>query len=358
MATGQKRNVVFCSTVSESFGEDPAGSAWATRRITVAELPLPWPEDLLQSPHLPARLHETVHELYATLEEPWGLIGIAPDPDYSVPGLARVIDFRQTGAGARRYQRDSYLVPLEEIASILRYLAFEPAHPFLAAHRESGAEPFRDLLVCTHGSVDACCATFGVPMYKLLKAMASQAGAPTRVWRSTHFGGHRFAATALDLPDGRYWGHLKADMLSKLIHHRAPVRELRRHYRGWAALGHPLWQIAEAELFASAGWAWTDAAITSVTGDLDADAGGQLQITFTHPKTGKGAVDLALAPNGSVKTMDSSRTAELRDAPQFRATILRQSPTACLETLAAFGAASGATTAAGTPLSPTGASGV
>ena len=79
--TTARRNVIFCSTVSEQSGEDPAGSAWATSRILIAELALPWPEDLLHSPHLPPGLHDVIHELYEAVDERWGMIGIAPDPD-------------------------------------------------------------------------------------------------------------------------------------------------------------------------------------------------------------------------------------------------------------------------------------
>lgn len=340
-STGSARKVSLCSTVSEAAGEDPAGSAWATRHIAVAELPLPWPEDLLHSPHLPAGLHDAIHELYERVEEPWGLMGIAPDPDYSVPGLARVIIFRQPDSGASTYHRESYLVPPEDMATLLRHLVFEPSHPFAAAHQDASEQGVRDLLVCTHGSVDACCATFGFPIYKLLKAMAPNATVPTRVWRSTHFGGHRFAATALDLPDGRYWGHLKADMLSKLVHLRGEVREIRRHYRGWAALEEPLWQIAEAELFATAGWAWTEAAIQGVAAELDTATGGMIRVTFTHPKTGSCAAEIVLTPNGSVLTMDHSKTADLREAAQFRAAVIRQEPVHCLETLASLEPRSG-----------------
>src|SRR5690606_40096401 len=63
---------------------------------------------------------------------------------------------------------------------------------------------------------------------------------------------------------GRYWGRLKADMLANLVHRRVASSDLRPYYRGWAALPEPLWQIAEAEIFARAGWGWLDATITGV----------------------------------------------------------------------------------------------
>jgi hypothetical protein len=324
------RKVVLCSPFSEQSGEDPAGSAWATSRIVIAELPLPWPEDLLHSPYLQAGLHDVIHELYEDQNERWGMIGIASDPDYSVPGMTRIFDLRQPGSGLQTYQRDSYLVPTEKSAELVHMLAFDGENPALDAHRKPDDQKTHDILICTHGSVDACCATFGFPIYKLLKAMANQAATTTRVWRCTHFGGHRFAATALHLPDGRYWGHLKADMLSKFVHRNAPVREFRRHYRGWAALAEPLWQIAEAELFAAAGWAWTDAAITGIKGQVDAESGGTLSISFSHSITGDATVDVLIEPAGSITTMDSSKTAEHREAPQFRAAIVREQPSDCL----------------------------
>jgi hypothetical protein len=247
--------------------------------------------------------------------------------------MSRVIDFRQPNHGFQRYRRDSYLVPTEEMAGVARMIAFDEENPALSAYREPDDQSMRDILICTQGSIDACCATFGFPVYKLLKAMANQADTPTRVWRCTHFGGHRFAATALHLPDGRYWAYLKADMLSKFIHRRVPVRDLRRHYRGWAAFADPFWQIAEAELFATAGWAWTDATVTSIDGQVDPETGGELTVSFTHPITGEVSVDITIEPAGSVTTMDSTKTAEYRDAPQFRATITRQHPTDCLTQL-------------------------
>lgn len=51
-------------------------------------------------------------------------------------------------------------------------------------------------LVCTHGRRDACCAVHGRPVAAALEDDGVE------VWETTHTGGHRFAATALVLPDG------------------------------------------------------------------------------------------------------------------------------------------------------------
>jgi hypothetical protein len=216
------------------------------------------------------------------------MIGIASDEEYSRNGMSWIFDLQQRDSVASAYHRDSYLVPSEEMVHYLRLLSYEPEHPDLEEVRQPDDQLTRDFLVCTHGAVDACCATMGYPMYKLMRVMADQAETPVRVWRCTHFGGHRFAATALEAPGGRYWGRLKADMLAKLVHQRGTARELRPHYRGWAALPETLWQIAEAELFATVGWGWTDATVTSIEGTVTPEHGGNLTLAFTLPSGGAG----------------------------------------------------------------------
>jgi hypothetical protein len=326
-----KPRVTFCATVSEESGEDPAGSSWALRRMIFFELPLPWPENSLQARNAPEGLEAFMWEMYKELPEPWGMIGIAPDPDYSVDGMTRIFDLQLRDGLASTYHRESYLVPSGETVRYLRLLSFEPDHADLAAARQPDDQVTRDFLICTHGSVDACCATMGYPMYKLMRMMADQAATPVRVWRCTHFGGHRFAATALEAPDGRYWARLKADMLAKLVHRRAAVRELRPHYRGWSALPEPLWQVAEAEIFARAGWAWTEVTVTGITGEATPEDGGVLTFRFTHPSCTSGEVDVELTPAGTLQTMDSTNDDHLRDAPQYTARVIRQHPEKCLD---------------------------
>ncbi len=321
--------VTFCSAVSEASGEDPAGSAWALRRMALVELPLPWPYNVLEGRNVPADLSALLYEIWDADGADTGMIGIASDPEYSVDGMRRVIDLRQGNDLAATYRRDEYLVPEDELVAHLRRLAFEPDHAEVARHLVDADPGTRDFLVCTHGAIDACCATFGYPVYKLMRAMASTAPVPTRVWRSTHFGGHRFAATALEAPQGRYWGHLKPEMLAGLVRQTATPRDLRRHYRGWAALNDRLWQIAEAELLATAGWAWSSAVITGITGEATEPDGGTLTVAFRHP-AGDGEVDVEIMSTGSVQTMDQSKTGELRDAPQYEVRIAAQRPDGCL----------------------------
>lgn len=333
-ATASRQQITLCSTVSEASGEDPAGSAWALRRIMLIELALPWAYNSLRSKHAPDGLEALVHDVYENLIEPWGIIAIAPDPAYRVEGKTRITDLQQRDGIAATYHRETYLAPSDDVVDYLRLLSYEPDHPNLAAARQPDDQVTRDFFICTHGAIDACCATIGYPMYRLLRTMADGAETPTRVWRCTHFGGHRFAATALEAPQGRYWAHLKADMLSSLIHRSVPVRALRKHYRGWAAIPDALWQIAEAELFATVGWSWNDVTITTISGDATPEQGGLLTVKFTHPRMmDEEIIEIDINPIGTVRTMDTSNSDEYRDAQQYRATVLSQHPAGSLERL-------------------------
>jgi hypothetical protein len=61
-------------------------------------------------------------------------------------------------------------------------------------------------LVCTHGGHDACCALRGRPLARSLPAPG-----PADVWECSHLGGDRFAANALVLPHGFYYGQVPGD---------------------------------------------------------------------------------------------------------------------------------------------------
>jgi hypothetical protein len=72
----------------------------------------------------------------------------------------------------------------------------------------SVGEPARGpvYLVCTHGGHDACCALRGRPLARSLPAPG-----PADVWECSHLGGDRFAANAVVLPHGFYYGQVTGD---------------------------------------------------------------------------------------------------------------------------------------------------
>lgn len=327
MRTSTESPVTLCSVVSEQSGEDPAGSAWANERYFMIEVPLPWPYNMLESRKLPPGINALVQRLF---EERiyWGWIWVAPDPDYSVEGMTRVVDFSlPADPPFRQYARTEYLFPTAQAAELAEIMVRTPDDPALLPYRQTTDPELRDLLVCTHGTVDACCATFGYPMYRLLRHMAPSTDAPVRVWRCTHFGGHRFAATLLDLPEGRYWGRLNAHDLSHLIRRDVPFSVLRDAYRGWSALPHPVQQIAEAEAFLHAGWEWTGYEVTPVTVPPDEERPAERQVVqfmFHQPDTGEtGSVEVELIPTTTARTMEISLGDEYVDIQQYETVLTR-----------------------------------
>lgn len=249
--------IQFCSNDSTKSGESPIGSAWYTPELIVIELPLPWPGDTLTGKNIPAGLNDLVYKRYETHGYGWGLIGCAPDDAYSVPGYFRVMHCTISPNSLGRFDRRSYLVPQAQMTESIEALFAGEILPGI----EEIQEDSRDILLCTQGSVDACCAKFGYPLYKLMRQMADNSGSNVRVWRSTHFGGHRFAPTFLEVPSGRYWGRITPQEASSLIHQTREADTFRHLYRGSATMPDPVSQAIEGELLAQTGWSLDDADI-------------------------------------------------------------------------------------------------
>lgn len=76
--------------------------------------------------------------------------------------------------------------------------------------------------------------------------------------RTSHLGGHRFAPTALILPEGTLWGYLDAKTLTAIVDRTMPVEQAFDHYRGCTGLSSPEIQVADAGALLLHGWRWLD----------------------------------------------------------------------------------------------------
>lgn len=99
------------------------------------------------------------------------------------------------------------------------------------------------LLVCTHGRRDPCCRRLGTPVYEALRAHVE----PERLWRSSHHGGHRFAANVLVLPAGIQLGRIGARDARRVAALVAAGRIPLEQYRGRTLYAPPV-QAAEVAL--------------------------------------------------------------------------------------------------------------
>jgi len=324
--SAKERNVQLCSLVSEASGESPIGSAWSTHRFLMMELPLPWGYETLASRHVPAGLKDLVYEFYAKGFS-WGPLAIAPNPSYSIGGMTRILEHTLMAEPLNAFAVRDFLVPSDDVVRFLALYANNQDAPALEGFRQPRSADARDMFVCTHGAIDACCAKFGYPVFKELTRLAAESSTPTRIWRCSHFGGHRFAPTVMEMPSGRSWGRLKDQHLGGIINHDVSSAEMRRCYRGWAALPNVLQQVAEGEAFVRGGWEWTRCAVTPSPAPEDPEAiSGTITFDYVHPDGETGSITIDVIPDRVVETMGSSSSPELHDAQQYRCEVVRVLP--------------------------------
>lgn len=310
-ATGLKSRL--CSVFAKAAGDDPAGTATSFGSYLAVEIGLPWREDVAVSTRFPKGLWPAIQDAWGT-----GIIGsftaLAPDQEYSRDGHVRLMYLKRPVEPFAAYEKYEWLMPAGETVQFVRALVAGDLSRF-ERYREKTAD-VRDLLVCTHGSMDACCGKFGYPLYNLLRFR--YAGPNLRVWRTSHIGGHRYAPTLIDFPEGRYWGHAELDAVETLLLRNRPVEELRRFYRGWAGLESVFEQVAEREIFIREGWAWTRylkaGRILERTGEKSAN----VRIEYASPDgLVSGAYDAIVENCESVTTMHRSGEGTV-EAPQYR----------------------------------------
>lgn len=297
----------FCSVVSQSNGEDPIGTADSFDTLLVMEVPQPWTEERLLSDPVLKQIHDLFHELYEQ-QIHVGIMVIAPDRNYSQPGYARVMHYQRPAQLFAEFAKQEFLIPEHQLAQIAIALFQQPDElPKFADYRQPPSS-IREMMVCTHGNVDVACARFGNPIYQQLRNQ--YASDRLRVWRCSHFGGHQFAPTLIDLPTGQVWGHLKPEILSTLVQQNRNVTDLRQFYRGWVGLTK-FEQIVEREIWMQQGWNWLNyykfgQVLATETAKEDTDW-AEIRLEFAAPDGSvTGAYEAKVEVCGSVMTARNS----------------------------------------------------
>jgi hypothetical protein len=246
----------FCNHVAIEKGLDPAGSAGHFEDAVVMERSFPWKRDYA-SMGLPAEMMKLL-ELWMQRYRETGVYGhrplfIAPDEDYSKEGYRRVTFYTRPQMPFAEFTQTEYLVPEAEMGALIWawYEAPETLSKYESYRQDAN---HRDILVCTHGAVDAACAKFGYPLYKHLRQNCASEN--LRVWRVSHFGGHVFAPTLMDMPKGDYWAYVEIEQGEQILRREGDIRQLYKHYRGWAGFEMGFLQAAESECLMLEGWEW------------------------------------------------------------------------------------------------------
>lgn len=259
----------FCSVSADRAELIPIGTGGTLARLVAIETPTPWSDrrwkpDPEGSPLQQSRSVLVDYVQHVREFGDWdkyistgvsSVLGIQPDAEWSIPGVQRVLVVTRPEAPFANFNVSEYHFPsgspkVRELTATLLYTsesldAFDDYEVEHAGHRE--------FLVCTHGTVDICCAKFGVPLYNQARA----AWPEVRAWRCTHFGGHRYAPTAWEFPAGYKWGFLDADTTRQVIERHGHPELLIRQLRGWSgAQGQS--QLLDREGLKQFGWQWLE----------------------------------------------------------------------------------------------------
>ncbi|WP_121970757.1 sucrase ferredoxin [Leptolyngbya sp. BC1307] len=258
----------FCAAASQQAGEDLIGTAGHYQTYVLIECPLPWAAKAFDSAVIPPALRHFAHAAKAERSVQFLCInrGAAIAPTQTTV-LIYESSTASTGGFASSYR--GYEFQLESLDQVVNCVE---SH-WQGTHLGRPIADMQDILVCTHGMRDRCCARFGKPLFTAARRMFTESQlSNVRIWQASHIGGHRFAPTAIALPTGRYYGRLTAETLRAIVTRSGSVDQVRSVYRGWGLLPPPI-QLLERQLWLSEGWAWLDYSIAyqSFTSTSDSD---------------------------------------------------------------------------------------
>ncbi|HUR82758.1 MAG TPA: sucrase ferredoxin [Thermoanaerobaculia bacterium] len=91
------------------------------------------------------------------------------------------------------------------------------------------------VLICTHGQHDSCCGRRGYPLFDALRNHDG-----FDLWQCSHIGGDRFAANAVVLPWGLYYGPVETRDAAALAQSIARDEILLDAYRGRSTMSRPV----------------------------------------------------------------------------------------------------------------------
>lgn len=248
----------FCADISRQLGEDLIGYGIPTPLYVLIECPRPWAANALDSPALPQDLQRYLRD-YPQTHGPIRPLLICNRE--TTENKIRVMIFRQPSGFARQYQaREFQVESLEAVLPRLQAQLSPEADWSGGGDRLAGQRDprRRDILVCTHGRHDRCCARYGKPFYRQVCDRVAALNLPqVAVWEVSHIGCHRFAPTLIDLPSARYYGRLTLESFTAVLTRSGTVDVMTDIYRGWGLLPNPA-QAVERELILRYGWDWFD----------------------------------------------------------------------------------------------------
>ena len=206
------------------------------------EWPLPWPHDLSEVPELAP----LVSALSGTGIRLQGLVATFPHE----PERHAILYHRPPRAleGFAQFERSEVTAPLGDLVTSALELLDGRGSPV-----DDAPPGPTDILICGHGRRDRCCGALGTSL-ALQLAGGEIGGSNTRLWRTSHTGGHRFAPTLIVLPEATVWAFADADMVDRIVRREGTLDDLVPRYRGCSGLSSPQVQALERAVLAETGW--------------------------------------------------------------------------------------------------------
>jgi hypothetical protein len=219
-----------CSDLSREAREPLFATATTATRWLLVEVGGTWPRDVSAEDALSAPAREAVDGWLARTSG------------------SKVLFVRRPGRAGGRCL--AFVVRSEESAMETRRFQLASHAELATVDLDRGGDPVEGslVLVCGHGTRDACCALRGTAVFG---ALAPTMGGE-ELWLSSHHGGHRFAANLLVLPGGLQFGRVEPEEASSLVSLGVAGRIELDRYRGRTCYEPPV-QAAERAVRTTAG---------------------------------------------------------------------------------------------------------
>ncbi|MCU0541748.1 MAG: sucrase ferredoxin [Oscillatoriaceae cyanobacterium Prado104] len=269
----------FCADASKCAQEDIIGSGSNYQTYVLIECCLPWESEAFNSKAVPQNLRDLVEEVESSKQKVRFLLVNSETTKGDASRKVLIYDNKNQDLFGGYEKHEFNAASIDKVASIVKsYLAGKVPDCEIVENQIT-----RDILICTHGSHDMCCARYGNPFYAQAKAVISELDLrEIRLWKASHFGGHRFAPTAIDLPDGRYYGNLDRPSFQSILTRSGDIECLDRVYRGWGILPTAM-QVVERELMRRYGWDWFNYKVSGCIVDRSENDRLLAEITFQKP---------------------------------------------------------------------------
>lgn len=212
---------VYCSDAARLRGDDNIATAARVDVWILVELPITWGAEPIVDAAIPDPVRAALKHASATIHRS-RVVFIRKRVECVGPTRVYIV---RTNAGVTTLDLPS----LDDVAAV-DFIS-------LAERVEPSTRPL--VLVCTHGQHDSCCGRRGYPLYDALRQREE-----LDVWQCSHIGGDRFAANAVILPWGIYYGPVEPRDAGALADTLLREELYLPAYRGRSSLSRPV-QAAE-----------------------------------------------------------------------------------------------------------------